>query len=224
MRVVDDKSRACHGGLPLFQATGLEFAELRRTQTLTPSAAFHASSHARHRNPFHTARQRIVHWARACAGVAGGAAMTRGLVRMVARGLIGLLLFSQLAIAAYACPALSAGLASGSSTAMSVPMAQDAVAATDDARGSAMQGSPCADMVGATDTASSNLCAEHCKYGQQSDHAFTLTVPAVLLSALYPMTPWVPETAPPARPAAASLSALVAASPPHAILHCVYRT
>jgi len=121
---------------------------------------------------------------------------------MVARGLIGLLLFSQLAIAAYACPALSAGLAGGS----------------------AMQGSPCADMVGATDTASSNLCAEHCKYGQQSDHAFTLTVPAVLLSALYPMTPWVPETVPPARPAAASLSALVAASPPHAILHCVYRT
>ena len=33
--------------------------------------------------------------------------MTRGLVRMMARGLIGLLLFSQLAIAAYACPAYS---------------------------------------------------------------------------------------------------------------------
>ena len=140
---------------------------------------------------------------------------------MVARGLIGLLLFSQLAIAAYACPALSAGQAGGSSTEMS--MAQDAVAATDDAGDSAMQGSPCADMVGATDTASGNLCAEHCKYGQQSDHASTLTVPAVLLSALYPMTPWVPETASPPRPAAASLSALVAASPPLAILHCVSR-
>ncbi|KPV06484.1 hypothetical protein APR50_09740 [Variovorax paradoxus] len=148
--------------------------------------------------------------------------MTRGLVRMVARGLIGLLLFSQLAIAAYACPALSAGLAGGSTTEMS--MAQDAVAATDDARDSAMQGSPCADMVGATDRASGNLCAEHCKYGQQSDHASTLTVPVVLLTAIYPMTPWVPETASPPRPAAASLSALVAASPPHAILHCVYRT
>lgn len=150
--------------------------------------------------------------------------MTRGLMRMVARGLIGLLLFSQLAIAAYACPALSASLAGDSSSAMSMSMAQGVVAATDDTRGPAMQGSPCADMVGATDTASGNLCAEHCKYGQQSDHASTLAVPAVLLSVLYPMTPWVPATASPPRPAAASLSALVAASPPHAILHCVYRT
>ena len=150
--------------------------------------------------------------------------MTRAFVRMVACGLIGLLLFSQLAIAAYACPALSASLAGGSSSVMTMPMAQDAVAATDSAHESAMQGSPCADMVGATDAASGNLCAEHCKYGQQSDHASTLTLPAVLLSVLYPMTPWMPRTAPPARPAAASLSALVAASPPHAILHCVYRT
>ncbi|MBB1598443.1 hypothetical protein [Variovorax sp. UMC13] len=150
--------------------------------------------------------------------------MTRGLVRILARGLIGMLLLSQLAIAAYACPALSSTLAGSSATAMSMSMAQDVVAATDDASGPTMQGSPCADMIGATDTASSNLCAEHCKYGQQSDHASTLTVPAVLLSALYPMTPWAPETASPPRPAAASLSALVAASPPHAILHCVYRT
>lgn len=151
--------------------------------------------------------------------------MTRGLVRMVARGLIGMLLFAQLAIAAYACPALSASLAGGSSSEMSMPMVQDAdAAAPEDARGSSMQGSPCADMVGATDASSGNLCAEHCKYGQQSDHASTLTVPAVLLSALYPMTPWAPETPPPPRSAAASLSALVAASPPHAILHCVSRT
>lgn len=150
--------------------------------------------------------------------------MTRALVRMVARGLIGLLFFSQLAIAAYACPALSASLAGDSSPAMFVPMAQDAAIAQEDARGFAMQVSPCADMVGATDSGSSNLCAEHCKYGQQSDHSSTVSVPAVLLSTLYPMTPWAPETAPPVRPAAAFLSALVAASPPHAILHCVYRT
>ena len=116
------------------------------------------------------------------------------------------------------------GLTGGSSTAMSMPMVQDAVAATANSRDLDMQGSPCADMVGATDTASGNLCAEHCKYGQQSDRASTLAVPAVLLSALYPMTPWAPETAPPPHPAAASLSALVAASPPHAILHCIFRT
>ena len=39
---------------------------------------------------------------------------------------------------------------------------------------------------------------------------------------LYTTTPALPGKAPP-RPTAATLSALVAASPPHAILHCVYR-
>jgi len=43
-----------------------------------------------------------------------------------------------------------------------------------------------------------------------------------LLTALYTTTPALPGKAPP-RPTAATLSALVAASPPHAILHCVYR-
>jgi hypothetical protein len=84
------------------------------------------------------------------------------------------------------------------------------------------QASNCDDMVGAMDPSSPNLCAEHCKVGQQSDKAPTLNAPPVVLTALY-ATPLVPETAPPPRPAVATLSALVAASPPHAILHCVYR-
>ena len=80
----------------------------------------------------------------------------------------------------------------------------------------------CDDMVGAMDSESPNLCAEHCKQGNQSDQASTLTVPVALLTALYTTTPALPGKAPP-RPTAATLSALVAASPPHAILHCVYR-
>ena len=74
----------------------------------------------------------------------------------------------------------------------------------------------------AMDPEAANLCAEHCKQGRQGDQASTLTVPAALLKALYAIAPSLPGTAPP-RPAAAPLSALVAASPPHAILHCVYR-
>ena len=146
--------------------------------------------------------------------------MTRGLRRAVARGLIGILLLAQFAIVAYACPALAAASAA--------PMAMPPVnAASADPGGAATGKTPaaspaCNGMAGAMDPAAPNLCADHCQYGQQSDQAATLTVPAVLLTALY-TTPSVPLTAPPSRPAAGLASALVAASPPHTIAHCVYR-
>lgn len=68
-----------------------------------------------------------------------------------------------------------------------------------------------------------NLCAEHCHQGQQSDHAATLTVPAAMLIALY-TTRLASEPAALPRPAADATSAMVAASPPLAILHCCFRT
>ena len=146
--------------------------------------------------------------------------MTRSFLRTVARGLVGALFLAQMAIAAYACPAL----ASGASGNMQMP----AQSASPDERGQTDVGtsmaasSGCDHMVGAMDPSSPNLCAEHCKQGQQSDKAPTLNAPAAVLTALY-ATPLVPEPALPPRSAAASLSALVAASPPHTILHCVYR-
>lgn len=146
--------------------------------------------------------------------------MTRAFLRAVARGLIGVVLMAQMIISAYACPAISQAAAA----AMQMP---EAGASTDE-QGHADAGTPmaqmsdCDDMAGVMDPAAPNLCAEHCKYGQQSDHAPTLNAPAAVLTALYAM-PLVPVTAPPPRPAAAMLSAFVAASPPHAILHCVHR-
>lgn len=146
--------------------------------------------------------------------------MTRSFLRTVARGLVGVLFMAQMAIAAYACPAL----ASGATGNMQMP----ALNASPDEGGQADGGmsisasSNCDDMAGAMDASSPNLCAEHCKYGQQSDKAPTLNAPAAVLTALY-ATPLVPELAPPPRSAAATLSALVAASPPHAILHCIFR-
>lgn len=127
-------------------------------------------------------------------------------LRTVARGLVGVLLFAQMAIAAYACPALSSAVAAETQmpASFAVPMPD------------------CDAMAGAMDPSAANLCAEHCKFGQQSDQASTLTVPAVLLSVLY-TTALVTEPALPPRAAAASLNALVAASPPHTILHCVFR-
>jgi hypothetical protein len=144
--------------------------------------------------------------------------MTRSFLRVVARGMVGVLITAQLAISAYACPALSA------TAQMQMPAS---VATTDESSNTAV-GVPmaparhCNDMGGAMDATSPNLCAEHCKQGQQSDQAATLTVPAAVFTALY-ATPLLPVTAAPPRPAAATLSALVAAAPPHAIAHCVYR-
>jgi hypothetical protein len=118
----------------------------------------------------------------------------------VAQLLIGCLLFAQLAVAAYACPSVP-------SMGGQIPMV----------------GSNCEDMaMRALDPQNANLCAEHCKFGQQSDQTSTLTVPAVVLMALY-FTPLVPAPMAELRPAAGSQSALVTASPPHTILHCCFR-
>ena len=133
--------------------------------------------------------------------------MTRHFLRSVCRVLIGAVLMAQLAVSAYACPGLVA-LQPAVESPVSTPMAN------------------CEDMSGAMnasdDPSFANLCAEHCRYGQQSDQAATLTVPAALLNALYV----IPVTAEPVvapRPAADATSALVAASPPRAILHCCFR-
>lgn len=140
--------------------------------------------------------------------------MTRNFVRKVARALMGAVLLAQMSIAAYACPGISSAL-QANRPATAEPANTAALRMAD-------QAPACDDMVGAMDPTSANLCAEHCKYGQQSDRAATVSVPAVALVALY-AAPVVPELVLPPRPMAASMSALVAASPPHAILHCVYR-
>jgi hypothetical protein len=135
--------------------------------------------------------------------------MMRPWLRSVARLMAVVLVCAQLAVSAYACPQLqpaSAALESPASPQMS--MAED--------------GSDCVQQMTALDPAAPNLCAEHCKVGQHSERVSTVNVPAALLAALYPLAP--PQAASPApRPTAAHLGALVAACPPHAILHCVYR-
>lgn len=146
--------------------------------------------------------------------------MTRPFLRVVCRVLVGVVLFAQLAVSAYACPGLTAagGMAMQmSSTAVADPQANDAAMAA--AGQTAMN---CEDMAGAMDTSFANLCAEHCHQGQQNDHTATLTVPAAVLTALY-LAPLAPEPLAAPRPAADAISALVAASPPHTILHCCFR-
>ncbi len=149
--------------------------------------------------------------------------MTRTLRRIVCRGLIGVMLFAQLAVAAYAC----AGLESAAKPAQpmsGVAVQDDRVACGEAMSDMAADGrlAGCDQMPGMLDPASPNLCAEHCRYGQQSDRTATPTVPVVVLSSLYTV-PAVPQASSPARPSAASDSARAAAATPLAILHCRFR-
>ncbi len=110
------------------------------------------------------------------------------------------LLFAQLSVAAYACPAAPARHAD-------VEMAAD-----------------CAGIMNPADwdEAAPNLCAEHCHYGQQSDQPRSPSAPTVSLISLY-VVPLTPAQFEPNRPAVVSFSFLAARAPPHTILHCCFR-
>jgi hypothetical protein len=138
--------------------------------------------------------------------------MDRSFKRSLAQLLACVLLLAQLAVAAYACPGLQ-------STSRSATV----VAQGDETEVDAPTMPGCSDMDGiALDPDAANLCAEHCKVGQQSHEVPSGSVPPVALTALYHLHIEA-VSAPSPRPAAARTDALVAASPALAILHCVFR-
>lgn len=125
--------------------------------------------------------------------------LPRAMSKLICRVLIGVFVFAQLAVAAYACP----GLQQGS------PQATE------------MQAMPGCDQM---DRSAANLCTEHCHFGQQSsDTAPVPVVIAPMLALLYVVLP----AADAAGGAAAGVPAIdapwPAPPPPHAILHCVLR-
>ncbi|WP_185878965.1 hypothetical protein [Variovorax sp. MHTC-1] len=140
--------------------------------------------------------------------------------RSICRLLIGVLMLTQLAIAAHACAGLSR---------MDMPARDRNADAAVTMAGSGMVGMSTPDLGAAADQGDgmdpklSNLCVAHCQYGPQSaDHAQALAMPAVLATYLYTLPP-LGEVAVnaglppgPGRPPAA-------AEPPHAILHCCWR-
>lgn len=133
--------------------------------------------------------------------------MTRATLRSIAAIVAAVLLLAQLTVAAYACPWTSA----------------TARAAAVDAQDAQNPTPGCAEPMAVLDPAAPNLCAEHGKFGQQSSGTSVPGAPPLLLTALYQVAPLPPRATPPPHPAAASISALAATSPPHAIAHCVMR-
>ena len=144
--------------------------------------------------------------------------LSRSLTSQICRALIGVLLFAQLAVAAYACPGLAAKSTSMSG-AMSVPVA----AAQDQSMDSAKAVSGC-DQMGQMDSGAPNLCLEHCRAGHQSSD----TAPAPVVFAMTPALLYVlPTELEPIAGSSPSFPAtdprVASAPPPHAILHCVLR-
>ena len=128
--------------------------------------------------------------------------MTRAARRLVSRLLLASLLFTQLAVAAYACPQW---FASGGAQPEAMQMAQG-----DDGCEHLSQATP-------------NLCAVHCQYGLQNiGHADAPAVARAMQSGLF--VPSIEAVAPAYRVFARERHGIApAAPPPHAILHCCFR-
>lgn len=144
---------------------------------------------------------------------------TRALSQQICRVLIGVLLFAQLAVASYACPGLSSMKVMADDGAMA--MTATAIPTPGDSMEKSGAMSPGCDQM---DPDAANLCAEHCRYGQQS--ADTAPAPMVFapVPALLYTLPLEPEPVPGSvRAFPASDAGLAAPPPPHAILHCVFR-
>lgn len=132
--------------------------------------------------------------------------LTRALNKLICRVLIGVVLFAQFAVASYACPS---GMAMGAGS-----MHQSSVDAAD-----LLSSSP-SDL----DRQTPNLCAEHCKIGHQSSDAAPAPVVAFpVLDLLYAL-PQPDDAGAVALSAAVPDPLLAVPPPPHAILHCVFRT
>jgi len=130
--------------------------------------------------------------------------MSRAGTALICRVLIGVFVFAQIAVSAYACPGGSVSL--GGVTEM---IAQDM---------------PGCDEMAQPDQQAPNLCIEHCKVGQQTnDTNATPVVMAPVSALLYVL--WTPATVHEGEGRVASSvdPLLAAAPPPHAILHCVLR-
>ena len=129
-------------------------------------------------------------------------------LRGLALGFVFALLFAQFAVAAHACASLRAVAVAGEGvTAAAMPCADHLADATAD---------PAVD--------GGNVCAEHCKAGQQNHQPAALDLPAAALTLRYVVAALPAACAASPRLAAATPDADAPAGPPHAILHCVRRT
>ena len=134
---------------------------------------------------------------------------SRAIRKSISLMLMGVLLFAQLAVASYACPRVGGMDPASMSVSMSALVPADMTPGCDQ-----------------LDPEAANLCAEHCRQGQQSaDTAAAPAVSAAIPTFLY-LIPTEPQHLPGSGRSAPAVDDSVGAAPepPHAILHCVFRT
>lgn len=135
------------------------------------------------------------------------------LKRLICRLMVGVLLFAQMAVAAYACP--------GASSVVSTARQTTTQAMSDDMLPACHQ--MMAERAGkGAGEAVPNLCVEHCRYGQQSDQTWTPALPVAVLNSLYVVAA-LPQTDNRSERSPVSHVLAVAEPPPHSILHCCFR-
>lgn len=138
--------------------------------------------------------------------------------------LIGLFVFAQLSVAAYACPELSGSVRDHSDSlhSLALEVASDTTGADESPHGLHTAGKH---GYAAMDPASPNVCMGHCQAGNQSaDYTPAPTVSPALMTVMYTLPP--AEEAVAARVLRTSLllgGPPGASEPPHAILHCCLR-
>lgn len=147
--------------------------------------------------------------------------MTRAFKRWLCLAMVGVLVFAQSSIAAYACPAMSGSAQDAMSSASAVESVGEAKST--DAMPAAVDSTVSSSAPEQMDPSSPAMCAAHCDYGNQSaDHASAPTIQAALLTTLYTL-PGLTVPIGRARPLFDQPSPQAASSPPLAILHCCFR-
>lgn len=149
--------------------------------------------------------------------------MTASLKRLICRVLIGMLLSTQFAVAAYACPEVLGLPAAAQAQSAAMEFAEQPGDPMAHGKGALLAStSELGKAGGAIDPMLPNLCLEHCQYGEQKpDHTPAPSVSPAFLTALYRLPDPEGFSRTPARPSASGPAA--PADPPHAILHCCLR-
>jgi len=139
--------------------------------------------------------------------------MTARFKRLIARFLIGAVLFAQFAVAAYACPQISSGEQPAQGT-QKAPSAMQSMPGCDQMA---------QDLDSGLDAGNPALCLEHCHQGQQTaSHAQVPSVPPLALVG-FVVLPHLPGHSASTGITAADEPIVPAASPPLSILHCCFR-
>lgn len=139
--------------------------------------------------------------------------MSRSTARFIARLLIGVLVFAQLAVAAYACTVTSAGAGGGHVGATVAGSQALDEAALDLGSADAMP----------MDAVQPALCVAHCRSGHQQAEIKPLPSPPMgMMAAFYNLEPLAEGIEVTAAMPMVGLSP-PQAEPPHTILHCCWR-